>query len=33
MSGRRATHILEGTRDAKGMLVLEVGARYTFGTA
>jgi ubiquinone/menaquinone biosynthesis C-methylase UbiE len=28
---RRATGILEGTRDADGRLGLEVGARYTFG--
>jgi hypothetical protein len=33
MSGRRAGHILLGTRGAKGVLVMEVGARYTFGTA
>ena len=28
---RRATEILEDTRDAEGRLGLEVGARYTFG--
>jgi hypothetical protein len=30
---RRATEILEATRTADGRLVLEVDARYTFGTA
>ena len=30
---RRATEILERTRGADGRLALEVGARYTFGTA
>ena len=30
---RRATEILEGTRGVDGRIALEVGARYTFGTA
>jgi hypothetical protein len=30
---RRATEILEASRDAQGRIVLEVGARYTFGIA
>jgi SAM-dependent methyltransferase len=30
---RRATEILESGRDADGRIVLEVGARYTFGVA
>jgi len=30
---RRATEILERTRGADGRIALEVGARYTFGTA
>ncbi len=30
---RRATAILESTRGADGQMALEVGARYTFGTA
>jgi hypothetical protein len=30
---RRATEILESSRDADGRIVLEVGARYTFGVA
>jgi ubiquinone/menaquinone biosynthesis C-methylase UbiE len=30
---RRASEILERTRDADGRVVLEVGARYTFGVA
>jgi ubiquinone/menaquinone biosynthesis C-methylase UbiE len=30
---RRATEILEHTRGADGRIALEVGARYTFGTA
>jgi ubiquinone/menaquinone biosynthesis C-methylase UbiE len=30
---RRATAILEGTRGTDGQMALEVGARYTFGTA
>jgi ubiquinone/menaquinone biosynthesis C-methylase UbiE len=30
---RRAAEILEATRDGDGRMVLEVGARYTFGTA
>ena len=30
---RRATAILEDSRGSDGRIVLEVGARYTFGTA
>ena len=30
---RRAAEILESGRDAGGRMVLEVGARYTFGVA
>ena len=30
---RRATEILDAGRDADGRIVLEVDARYTFGTA
>jgi ubiquinone/menaquinone biosynthesis C-methylase UbiE len=30
---RRATEILEGSRDAGGRMVIEVSARYTFGVA
>jgi hypothetical protein len=30
---RRATELLEESRDAQGRMVLEVGARYTFGVS